>query len=623
MTERRTAGSKTSLTVIPCPIQTSLQQRAKNMTNHYRFGDYQRKLGAGHDEVSFNDLKPELETDADGNPIPERRVRVKLTSVETYQLIRPYVSVRFMEQVRAVVPLGIYLLLFQILILRELEADYWIITGGLFAVIAGLMFFMEGLKLGLMPFGTVIGNTLPRNSPLPLVLFITLLLGIGVTFAEPAIGALKAAGKNVSVEQAPYLYALLNEWSDALVLVVGFSVGLAAVLGTLRFLYGWSLKPMIYAALVPVLTLTVYSAFDPQLQNIIGLAWDCGAVTTGPVTVPLVLSLGIGIAAAAGKGDSGLSGFGIVTLASLFPITGVLLLALYVSFTESPTEIIAVAQQTVAAAQAMEPAWYARSPWEELILGVRAILPLVLFLFLVLRLVLKEKLKNRGEIFYGITLTIIGMCIFNLGLTYGLSKLGGDVGTLVPAAFTEVPGVEVSPIYIYVIGLTLALLFAWALGFGATLAEPALNALGETTEKLTNGVFKKKTLLIAVSLGVAFGIAAGLAKLIFHLPLVWMIVPSYLLAVVLTAFSSEEFVNVAWDSAGVTTGPITVPLVLAMGLGIGSAMNAVEGFGILCMASIGPIISVMITGLWARYKSGVQSEAAIAVSAEQEAQAIL
>lgn len=596
------------------------------MKNHYRFGDYQRKIGAGYDEVSFNSLTPELEAGTEDKPIHERQVRVKLTVVETYQLLRPYVSVRFMEQVRAVVPLGIYLLLFQILILRELEADYWIITAGLFAVIAGLMFFMEGLKLGLMPFGTIIGSTLPRKSPLPLVLFITLLLGIGVTFAEPAIGALKVAGKNVSVEQAPYLYALLNEWSGALVLVVGISVGLAAVLGTLRFLYGWSLKPMIYASLAPVLVLTVYSANDPHLQNIIGLAWDCGAVTTGPVTVPLVLSLGIGIAAAAGKGDSGLSGFGIVTLASLFPITGVFLLSQYVVFAQSPAEIIALAQQTAEAGQATVPAWYESSPGQEIILGVRAILPLFLFLFLVLKLILKEQLKNKGEIFYGVTLTIIGMCIFNLGLTYGLSKLGGDVGTLVPAAFTEVQGVEISPIYIYVVGLTLALLFAWALGFGATLAEPALNALGETTEALTNGVFKKKTLLMAVSLGVAFGIAAGLAKLIFHLPLVWMIVPSYLLAIVLTVFSSEEFVNVAWDSAGVTTGPITVPLVLAMGLGVGSAMNAVEGFGILCMASIGPILSVMITGLWARYKVNIQAEAANAVavlSAEKEAQAVI
>jgi hypothetical protein len=105
-----------------------------------------------------------------------------------------------------------------------------------------------------------------------------------------------------------------------------------------------------------------------------------------------------------------------------------------------------------------------------------------------------------------------------------------------------------------------------------------------------------------------------------------MIVPSYLLAVVLTAVSSEEYVNVAWDSAGVTTGPITVPLVLAMGLGVGSAMNAVEGFGILCMASIGPILTVMISGLWSRYRAGIQTEAALVaaeVSAEQEAQAVL
>ncbi len=117
-------------------------------------------------------------------------------------MLQPYVSVRFMDQVRAVVPLALYLALFEILFLQHMVEDSWMITGGLFAVIAGLMFFMEGLALGLMPFGTVIGSQLPRKSPLPLVLFITLLLGIGVTFAEPAIGALKAAGGNVAVARA-------------------------------------------------------------------------------------------------------------------------------------------------------------------------------------------------------------------------------------------------------------------------------------------------------------------------------------------------------------------------------------------------------------------------------------
>ncbi len=124
-----------------------------------------------------------------------------------------------------------------------------------------------------------------------------------------------------------------------------------------------------------------------------------------------------------------------------------------------------------------------------------------------------------------------------------------------------------------------------------------------TVEHLTNGAFKKKTLMTAVSIGVGFGIAIGVMKIVFDLPLAWLLIPTYLLALILTVFSSEEFVNVAWDSAGVTTGPVTVPLVLAMGLGLGAAVGAVEGFGILSMASIGPIITVLITGLWIKYRA--------------------
>ncbi len=114
--------------------------------------------------------------------------------------------------------------------------------------------------------------------------------------------------------------------------------------------------------------------------------------------------------------------------------------------------------------------------------------------------------------------------------------LGSSLGNQIPAAFMAIPGMDNSPIYQYVVGIVLVLLFAWVLGYGATIAEPALNALGETTESLTNGVFKKTTLLTSVSLGVAFGIAIGVAKLMFDLPLVWILVPAYLLAVVLTFF---------------------------------------------------------------------------------------
>ncbi len=377
------------------------------MPNYIRYGDLERAMGGGQRQVSLSALSPTLERDAEGNLLPVRYKKIKLPANEIRKILKPYFSVRFMNQFKAVVPLAAYLALFQILFLRHLIEDSWIITGGLFAVIVGLMFFMEGLVLGLMPFGRVIGSTLPKKSPLPIVLLITLLLGIGVTFAEPAIGALKATGQNVIVERAPYLYALLNNYADQLVLVVGLSVGAAAILGTLRFLYGWSLKPLIYLTLIPVLGLSIYCAVNPEMSKVLGLAWDAGAVTTGPVTVPLVLSLGIGIAAAAGRGSNQLSGFGIVTLASLFPILGVLCLLVYVTLAVSPDEIIATAQSLATVASANTPAWYETSPGEEIVLGIRAILPLVVFLFLVLKIILRESLKNKSEIFLGITLTII------------------------------------------------------------------------------------------------------------------------------------------------------------------------------------------------------------------------
>ncbi|MBT3605887.1 MAG: DUF1538 domain-containing protein, partial [Candidatus Latescibacteria bacterium] len=146
-------------------------------------------------------------------------------------------------------------------------------------------------------------------------------------------------------------------------------------------------------------------------------------------------------------------------------------------------------------------------------------------------------------------------------------------------------------------GILVILLFAFVMGYGATLAEPALNALGVTVEEITVGTFKKSLLMQCVALGVATGIAIGVAKIIWDIPLIYLLVPPYILLLVLTFFSTEEFVNIGWDSAGVTTGPITVPLVLAMGLGIGSQVGVVEGFGILSMASVCPILAVLATGL--------------------------
>ncbi|MBT4040893.1 MAG: DUF1538 domain-containing protein [Rhodospirillales bacterium] len=581
------------------------------MAREIRYGDLARELSLEQVSVSYGDLTPAVQYDDAGNVIPHRPENLHLTPTNIQRLLGPYIGVRLGNQVKAVVPLALYLILFQLLILRQAVADSWIITAGLFAVIIGLMLFMEGLKLGLMPFGETIGNNLPKRVTLPVVLTVAFLLGISVTFAEPAIGALKAVGMSVDPVRAPYLWALLNQWSGVLVLIVGMGVGLAAVLGTVRFLNGWSLKPYIYLTLGPVLALTFWAMTDAELTKILGLAWDCGAVTTGPVTVPLVLSLGIGIASAGGTGKSSLSGFGIVTLASLFPVLGVMLLSFYLAATITPESIVAAAAVMAVATEGVVP-WHETTPFAEVIGGVRAIVPLVLFLLVILKVVLREKIHEAGIVAYGLVLCVLGMIVFNLGLSYGLSKLGGQSGEIIPAAFIQLDYIEDSPLYFYEVGIAIALFFAAALGFGATLAEPALNALGITVENLTNGVFKKRMLLYAVSIGVGFGIATGVLKIIYDLPIGWLLIPGYGLALILTYLASEEFVNVAWDSAGVTTGPITVPLVLAMGLGFGNAVDAVEGFGILSMASVGPILSVLITGVWvqgrARRKRGASEQ---------------
>lgn len=545
------------------------------MAQSIRFGDYLQEVGVRHHQVSYVDLQ--------SFGAPSERIRVRPAQALT--ILRPYVAPRFLDQLQAVAPLAGYLALFQVLVLQQPVRGALTVSFALLGAIVGLMLFMEGVKLALMPLGARLGETLPTHSPLPVVLGVVFLLGLGCTFAEPAIGALRAAGTMITPEQSPVLFEVLNHHVTGLVLVVGGTVGLAALVGTLRFVYSWSLKPLILATLVPLLALTAYASARPQLAPLVGLAWDSGAVTTGPITVPLVLALGIGVAHAVGRGGGSLAGFGIVTLASLFPVLGVLLLGLLVR----PGGGSALVETT---------GWWLLSPWAEVIGAVRAIVPLVLFLLLLIRGLLRRELTHGWVIAYGVALTLAGMTMFNIGLTAGLAELGEQSGRALPAAFAAVAGMPGSPLYVYALGITLVLVFAWLLGFGSTMAEPALNALGITVEELTNGAFSRRLLLNAVAIGVGCGMALGVAMIVFGLPLGTLLLAGYGVVLALTLVSSEEFVNVAWDSAAVTTGPVTVPLVVAMGLALGSAVHTGTGFGVVALASLFPIASVLLCGLY-------------------------
>jgi hypothetical protein len=605
------------------------------------------------------------------------QARVRLGFGDTLKILGPYFYENLLEQLRAVWFIVAYLLLFQILVLGLPIVHAVMIGVGIGIVALGLMFFMEGLRLGLMPLGETIGAILPRNSSLPVILLFAFLLGLGATFAEPAIAVLRSAGSGVQAQQMPLLYSLLNDFPTQLVSVVGIGVGVAVMLGILRFFLGWTLKSMVLPLVVLLCALTVYAHTSDVLQPVLGLAWDCGAVTTGPVTVPLVLALGIGVCRIVGDGDSGNAGFGIVTLASLFPILAVLLLGIWhvqqddyygrpnytgtvaaieaqaspaqpraaaepdgfseeefrkflkngtppsdyrLRFQGGQTELVdgrivvdgaslvlekrQLLQAKVVSRETWDPQlWLLQELKQGVAVALRAIVPLCIFLLVTLRLVLPERLRNRDEIFIGVVFALVGMSLFMLGMTLGLTPLGTQLGSNVPLSFATLTpwGAEGlrEPLFAsQTAGKMLAAVFGFFLGYGATLAEPALNALGGTVEKITVGAFKKSLLMQSVALGVGGGIAVGVIKIAFDIPLEYLLIPPYVALLVLTAISSEEFVNFGWDSAGVTTGPITVPLVLAMGLGIGANVPGVsDGFGVLALASVGPILTVLGVGL--------------------------
>jgi len=516
--------------------------------------------------------------------------RPRLRVIDLHRLLTPYVSLRFIEQLQAVVPLALLLIGFQALALRSSLLDTQSVVLGIIAVIVGLMFFMEGVKQGMMPFAENVGFHMPGRTHLGILLLFSLLLGAAATFAEPAIGALQAAATAVSPERAPWLRQLLGPYVTWLVLAVAGGVGLAVVVGMLRMVFGWQLKHLVLLIAPPTLALTVWCAQQPELVPILGLAWDCGAITTGPVTVPLVLAVGVGVAASAGRTDNPLSGFGIVTLASLFPIIAVLSVAIYLTSQGEGAMLPVMAEQV--------EAWYREPPFPEIIGAFRAIVPLILLLVLAQTLLLRQKIRRRNVFIYGVAMALVGMSVFNVGLTEGLVALGEQAGINVPWAFSPHQRTGAPALYPYLLGISLTLVFAFSIGYGATVAEPALNAMGMTVENLTHGAFRQRTLIHAVAAGVGIGAALGVSRILFDLPLWILLLLGYLIALGLTIVSREEIVNLAWDSAGVTTGPVTVPLLLALGLGLAHVIKTADGFGILAMCSVGPIVSVLATGLW-------------------------
>ncbi len=519
--------------------------------------------------------------------------QISLGPRQILAILLPYSWHHIKEQLFVVAPVCFYLVLFQLLLLGTGIERAGVITGGTVLVVFGLIFFLEAVRIGLGPLGEIIGDTLPRKASLPVVLAFAFALGVVGAFGEPVIGSLQIAGAGVDPAKAPILHALLVGRPLLLALTIAVAVGIAVLLGTMRIVFGWSLKPLVLTLVGTSITLTLVASRDPRLASAVGLAWDTGAVIVGPVLCPLVLALGLGVSRATGRADSGMAGFGMVGMISVLPIAIVVLLTFILGGLD-----LAPAAVAGAATGHHEPVAHGSLAMDALGLSLRATVPIFVFLILFLRFKLKERGLPPTQTALSFVFAVLGLFLFNLGLVLGLGDLGDQVGTHLPRAFLPA-GASLFP---GELGKVVVVLFGVVLGYGATLAEPAFNVLGAQVEEVTQGAFKKWLFSQAVALGVGIGAGMGMLSLVYQVDLLYLLLPPYALLFILTLLSEEKYANIAWDGGAVTTGPVTVPLKIAIGIKLSHATGFAEGFGILALASAYPVLNILLIGQYVKWR---------------------
>ncbi len=465
---------------------------------------------------------------------------------------------------RNLLPIIIVVAAFQALLLREWPEGGLGMAAGLLIVAVGVAMFLQGLELSIFPVGKRLANQFARRGSMPLLMLFGFAIGFSAVVAEPALIAV--------AEQA----ALISEGRiDALTLrlIVATSVGLVMALGVFRIILG---HPLHWYMIVGYVLVVAVTFFAPE--EIVGLAYDSGGVTTNIVTVPLIAALGIGLAASIRGRNPLIDGFGLVALAVMVPMISV---QLYGILVYADPEVANAAALVLVEDEAQVP-----SGLLVLVLDLfgmlRDVLPIILVILFFQLVVLRRPLASPIKVGAGFVLVIVGLYAFVVGLKLGLFPIGQRMAEQL-VTFD-------SWLWVY--------LFAFCIGFATTMAEPALIAVGQQAEEAAAGKIQGNVIRILVALGVAIGITIGVHRIITGDSIHYYIIGGYVLVIVLTALAPRYIVALAFDLGGVTTSEVTVPLVTALGIGLASQIEGrsvlIDGFGLIAFASIFPIVTVMV-----------------------------
>jgi len=435
-------------------------------------------------------------------------------------------------------------------------------------LIAGMMFFTLGAELAMEQMGQHVGAQLTKTRRLALILPLGFLLGFLITVSEPDLQVLAE-----QVQSIP---------SGVLILSVAGGVGTFLVLALLRMLLGVPLRTALLVSYALTFTL---AAFAPR--EFFAVAFDAGGVTTGPMTVPFIMAFGIGVSSIRSDRRAAEDSFGLISLCSVGPILTVLLLSLIyrpdgADYTQALVPNVADSVELGALFTRAFPTYFAEI--------ARALLPIMAFFALFQLVWLRLGRKQLTRIGVGLLYTYLGLVLFLTGVNVGFLPAGTYLGRMLGALSAR----------------WIVIPIGMVIGFYIVKAEPAVYVLMKQVEELTSGAITGRTLQRSLSVGVSVSIGLALLRVLTGLPLPWLILPGYALALGLTFFVPDIFTAIAFDSGGVASGPMTATFLLPFATGVCLAVGGnvvTDAFGVVAMVAMTPLIAIQSLGIAYRLRA--------------------
>ncbi|MBQ2887534.1 MAG: DUF1538 domain-containing protein [Firmicutes bacterium] len=436
-------------------------------------------------------------------------------------------------------------------------------TVGAVLLVLGIGLFNLGADLAMTPMGAHVGSGLSRQKKLGLLLTVCFVLGMLITIAEPDLQVL-----------ANQVSAVMN--GTVLIYAVGIGVGAFLVVAILKIVFRVSLSNILmlfYMLLFALALLLVVSGNEALLP----MAFDSGGVTTGPITVPFIMALGVGISNVLGDRRSKENSFGLVSLCSVGPILAVLVLGIF----SSNHLTYAVPDYTVSNDILGAFLHTAGHTCKEVAIA----LGLIVVFFLVCQAVfLKLSRKRLARIAVGVAFTFPGLVIFLTGVNVGFMPIGYKLG------YTLAQGSEA-----FLIG------FGLVTGVLVVLAEPAIHVLNSQVEDVTGGLVSKKSMMLGLCIGVGASIALSMIRIVYDFSLVYYIVPGYFISLALSLFVPPVYTAIAFDSGGVASGPMTSGFILPLAIGACVGLQGADAvlrdaFGVVALVAMTPLITIQLLG---------------------------